>query len=120
MQLAKPRSRGRSSNRDAQRAVGDQCRKRKEMKSALFVWGGWPGHEPRQCVDLFAPFLWEQGYNVEISDTLDVYLDEAKMNALSLIVHIWTMCTITKEHEHEMLEAVNSDVDIDGKHVALS
>src|SRR5436853_7774353 len=101
MQLAKPRRRGRSSNRDAQRAVGDQCRKRKEMKSALFVWGGWPGHEPRQCVDLFAPFLREQGYNVKISDTLDVYLDDAKMHAISLIDTICSMATITREHDHE-------------------
>ena len=22
----------------------------------FFVWGGWEGHEPRQCVDIFAPF----------------------------------------------------------------
>ncbi|MCK7528398.1 MAG: hypothetical protein MZV64_67950 [Ignavibacteriales bacterium] len=26
-------------------------------KSALVVWGGWEGHEPKQCVDLFAPWL---------------------------------------------------------------
>ena len=56
------------------------------VKKALMVWGGWPGHEPKQCVDIFAPWLREQGYEVEISDTLDVYLDEAKMMALSVIV----------------------------------
>lgn len=90
------------------------------MKSALFVWGGWPGHEPRQCVDLFAPFLREQGYNVEIADTLDVYLDEAKMHALSLIVPIWTMGTITREQEHGLLEAVKSGVGIAGWHGGMS
>ena len=25
-------------------------------KKALMVWGGWSGHEPQQCVDMFAPF----------------------------------------------------------------
>ena len=42
------------------------------MKKALFVWGGWDGHEPRQCTDIFAPIMEKEGYDVEISDTLDV------------------------------------------------
>ena len=46
-------------------------------KKALFVWGGWEGHEPKQCVDIFAPWLQEQGFEVEISHTLDSYLDAA-------------------------------------------
>ncbi|NQT08361.1 ThuA domain-containing protein, partial [Candidatus Bathyarchaeota archaeon] len=45
------------------------------MKSALMVWGGWEGHEPKQCVDVFEPYLTEQGYDVEVSDTLEVYTD---------------------------------------------
>ena len=64
-------------------------------KKALMVWGGWDGHEPKQCVDIFAPYLREQGYDLEISDTLDAYLDSEKMQNLSLIVPIWTMGTIT-------------------------
>ena len=63
------------------------------MKKALMVWGGWPGHEPKQCVDVFAPFLEGQGYDVEVYDTLDAYLDEAKMRALDLIVPVWTQGT---------------------------
>ena len=27
------------------------------MKKALMAWGGWDGHEPKQCVDVFAPLL---------------------------------------------------------------
>ena len=27
------------------------------MKKALMVWGGWEGHEPKQCVEIFAPLL---------------------------------------------------------------
>ena len=55
------------------------------MKKALMVWGGWDGHEPKQCVEIFAPFLKEKGYEVEISDTLDIYLNKEKMNSLNLI-----------------------------------
>jgi hypothetical protein len=85
-------------------------------KKALMVWGGWDGHEPKQCVDIFAPYLREQGYDVEISDTLDVYLDSAKMSALSLIVPVWTMGQITREQEAGLLEAVKSGVGIAGWH----
>ena len=89
------------------------------MKSALFVWGGWDGHEPRQCVDIFAPFLQNQGYAVEISDTLDAYLDAAKMKSLSLIVQAWTMGAITNEQEKGLMEAVESGVGLAGWHGGL-
>jgi type 1 glutamine amidotransferase len=85
-------------------------------KKALMVWGGWDGHEPKQCVDIFAPYLREQGYEVEISDTLDVYLDTAKLQALSLIVPVWTMGTITREQEAGLLAVVKDGVGIAGWH----
>ncbi len=31
---------------------------------------------PKQCVDIFAPFLRSKGYDVTVSDTLDVYLNK--------------------------------------------
>jgi type 1 glutamine amidotransferase len=89
-------------------------------KKALFVWGGWEGHEPKKGVDLFAPFLEQQGYEVEISDTLDTYLDKEKMSALSLVVPVWTMGTITKEQSQGLLEAVKSGVGIAGWHGCMA
>jgi type 1 glutamine amidotransferase len=90
------------------------------MKSALLVWGGWEGHEPEKGAALFAPFLREQGYDVEVSDTLDAYLDEAKMQQLDLIVPIWTMGTITPEQEQGLLRAVQSGVGIAGWHGSMA
>jgi type 1 glutamine amidotransferase len=90
------------------------------MKSALFVWGGWEGHEPKQCVDIFAPILREQDYKVEISDTLDVYLDKEKLLSQSLIVQVWTMDTITAEQEAGLLEAVKSGVGFAGWHGGIA
>jgi len=86
------------------------------MKSALFVWGGWEGHEPRQCVDIFAPLLREQGYAVEISDTLDSYLDREKMNSLDLLIQVWTMGTITDAQVKGLLEAIEGGVGFAGWH----
>ncbi len=46
------------------------------MKKALICWGGWDGHEPEKCANIFAPILREKGFDVEVSDTLDSYLNE--------------------------------------------
>ena len=51
------------------------------MRRALMVWGGWDGHEPKQCVERFAPFLTKQGFDVVVSDTLDSYTDAALMQS---------------------------------------
>jgi type 1 glutamine amidotransferase len=86
------------------------------VKSALIVWGGWEGHEPKQCVDVHAPFLEEQGYQVEIADTLDAYLDAEKMRSLDLVVPVWTTGTIERDQEQGLLDAVASGVGIAGWH----
>ena len=86
------------------------------MKKALIVWGGWEGHEPKQCADIFAPVLQAKGFEVEVSDTLDAYLDKEKMEPSSLIVPVWTMGTITREQEDGLLEAVQGGVGIAGWH----
>jgi type 1 glutamine amidotransferase len=90
------------------------------MKSALFVWGGWDGHEPKQCVDIFAPWLAEQGYRVQISDTLDAYLDTAQMQALDLIVQVVTMSAISPEQEKGLLEIIRSGVGYAGWHGGMA
>lgn len=80
------------------------------------VWGGWDGHEPKQCVDIFEPFLREQGYDVRVCDNLDVYLEKEYMESLSLVVPVWTMGSITGEQEGGLLNAVRSGVGIAGWH----
>lgn len=80
------------------------------------VWGGWEGHEPQKCVEIFAPFLREHGFHVDISNTLDAYLDSAKMKSYSLVVPVWTMGTITAEQENGLLGAIEAGVGIAGWH----
>lgn len=86
------------------------------MKSALMVWGGWDGHEPKQCVDVFAAFLEGQGFAVEVSDSLDSFLDAGRMSGLSLVVPCWTMGRIKPEQEKGLLDAVRGGVGIAGWH----
>lgn len=91
-----------------------------QKKRALFVWGGWEGHEPKKCVDIFAPWLAEQGFDVEISDTLDSYLDKEKMNSLDLIVQAYTMAQITPAQEQGLMAAVRNGVGLAGWHGGLA
>ena len=86
------------------------------MKRALMTWGGWEGHEPKGCVDVLAPVLEANGFEVEIHDSLDVFLDRDKMHGLSLIVPVWSMARITREQERELLDSVGSGVGIAGWH----
>ena len=90
------------------------------MKHALIVQGGWQGHQPRECADLFAPILREAGYEVTVSDTLDTYLNTELMRSLDLVVPIWTMATITKEQEKGLLDAIASGVGVAGWHGGMA
>ncbi|MBV9791788.1 MAG: ThuA domain-containing protein [Chloroflexi bacterium] len=90
------------------------------MKSALIVWGGWEGHQPQQSAELFAGILRDEGYNVQLSDTLDAYLDASRLHALSLIVPVWTMGALTKEQERGLLDAVASGVGLAGWHGCMA
>lgn len=89
-------------------------------KSALFVWGGWEGHEPQLGTELFSGILRDAGFEVEISDTLDAYLDAEKLAKLDLIVPVWTMGTITNEQEAGLLAAVRNGVNIAGWHGSMA
>ncbi|MCP4726040.1 MAG: ThuA domain-containing protein [bacterium] len=101
----------------AKSGFGDIIKSKK--KSALIVWGGWEGHEPKQCVDIFVPWLESQDFDVEVSNTLDTYLDEEKMRSQDLIVQAVTMSSITSEQQKGLLDAVRSGVGIAGWHGGL-
>ena len=83
---------------------------------ALIVHGGWDGHEPDQVSQILAKALTDNGFDVERSDTLDVYEDRAKMAALDLVVPIWTMGEISNEQWAGLNEAIQSGVGIAGQH----
>lgn len=85
-------------------------------KKALLVRGGWDGHEPIQVSEVFKKVLEKNNFEVEISDTLDAFLDVEKLKSLDLIVPIWTMGNITNEQVKPVLEAVASGVGIAGCH----
>lgn len=86
------------------------------MKKAVMVWGGWDGHEPKQCVDIFEPWLKSKGYDVLVSDDPETFADAELMKSMNLIVPVYTQGEITREQETGLLEAVKSGVGIAGWH----
>jgi len=86
------------------------------LKKALFVWGGWDGHEPKQCTEKVSKELAKRGFEVIISDTLDSYLDQELMSSLDLIVQCWTMGEISTEQWQALDKAVKSGIGFGGWH----
>jgi type 1 glutamine amidotransferase len=86
------------------------------QRKGLVVWGGWDGHQPREVAEIFRRVLVEEGFSVEVSDTLDAFLDQSKLMSLSLIVPVWTMGKITDQQAKPVFEAVKSGVGIAGCH----
>lgn len=85
-------------------------------RSALIVWGGWDGHEPENVANLFASILSGEGFDVEVSNTLDSFLDAERLRSLHLIVPVWTMGQISAEQCGGVLAAVESGVGLAGCH----
>jgi len=91
-------------------------RESRNGKKALVVYGGWEGHTPKECKDLFVPILKEKGFDVVVSDTLDAYCDAELMQSLQLIVPIWTMGEIKGEQAKGLLDTVAAGCGIGGWH----
>lgn len=89
-------------------------------KKSLMVWGGWEGHEPKQCVDIFAPLIEEAGFAVEIETSLDVYTDTDRMATYDIITQVFTMSTITPEQEKGLLDTVEAGTGFAGWHGGMA
>ncbi|ANY67816.1 hypothetical protein BBD42_16070 [Paenibacillus sp. BIHB 4019] len=83
---------------------------------ALIVWGGWDGHQPKEVAAIFEAVLAGEGFEVEVSDTLEAFEDGEKLKALDLIVPVWTMGAITGDQLKNVSEAVQSGVGLAGCH----
>ena len=82
----------------------------------LIIYGGWDGHFPKECVEVFAPLLRDEGFDVTLSDTLDSLADADKLRTLSLIVPCWTCGELSPEQSEGLRDAVLSGVGLAGWH----
>ncbi len=90
-------------------------------KKVLMVYGGWPGHDPKETTHLFAGLLEEAGIDVALSETLDSFLDEELMASVDMVTPINTMSSITNEQESGLLNAVRErGVNVGGWHGGMA
>lgn len=90
------------------------------MKRFLMVWGGWEGHEPLQCVQIFAPLMEAAGFTVDIVNSLEIYSDVDRLRTYNVITQVYTMSTITPEQERGLLDAIESGVGFAGWHGGMA
>lgn len=88
-------------------------------RRALVVRGGWQGHSPVETTDLFIPFLHEQGFDVHVEDSLEVYADETFMRTVDLIVQCWSIGEILADEMHGLRVAVENGAGLAGWHGGL-
>ncbi|MGW8430667.1 ThuA domain-containing protein [Curtobacterium citreum] len=89
-------------------------------KKALVVRGGWDGHMPVETTDLFVPFLRDNGFDVQVSDSTAVYADESVMADVDLIVQVVTMSTIADDEFAGLQKAVLGGAGLAGWHGGIA
>jgi len=85
-------------------------------KKVLYVYGGWAGHQPKECRDVFVPWLKSAGAEVFEYENLSCYKDSVLMSKIDLIIQSWTMGNIDQEEEKGLMGAVKRGVGIAGWH----
>jgi type 1 glutamine amidotransferase len=85
------------------------------MRTALIVYGGWEGHDPEACAQIYRRWLHEDGFTVRMETETKAFADPA-IHDLSLIVPIYTMSKIEKDEVANLTKAVEGGVGIAGHH----
>lgn len=98
----------------------DTNRRETVMQKALIVKGGWDGHRPQECADLFGNWMRGSGFTVSVSDTLDSYADPDQMTGIAVILQIWTMGSMSAEQQQGLLSAVEAGTGFAGFHGGAS
>jgi len=89
-------------------------------RRALVVRGGWEGHAPVEATDAFLPFLREQGFDVSVEDSPQVYADADQMAATDLVLQCVTMSEISKEALAGLMGAVEAGTGLGGWHGGIA
>jgi type 1 glutamine amidotransferase len=98
------------------RIVGNTDKDNAMTLRALVVRGGWDGHQPVPCTELFVGFLREHGFEVTVAETLDVYAEPTTMDGLDLVVQCWTSGRLTEDQERGLLDCVRGGAGFAGWH----
>jgi type 1 glutamine amidotransferase len=85
-------------------------------RRALVVRGGWEGHDPVGCTEVFIPGLAEAGFEVSVGEDLSVYDDAEALATTDLVVHCWSGGELSASQEAHLVEAVEAGTGFAGWH----
>ena len=86
------------------------------MKRALFLVGGWDGHQPELVSKRFGMLLEKAGFDVWYAHDHSCLNDLAALMELDLIFACWTMGEIEEQHSKNVTAAVGAGVGLAGCH----
>jgi type 1 glutamine amidotransferase len=89
-------------------------------RKALVVRGGWEGHAPVEATELFLPFLRDNGYDVRIEESPEVYADADVLGATDLVVQSVTMSKIEGPQLEGLRTAVAAGTGLVGWHGGIA
>lgn len=89
-------------------------------RRALIVRGGWDGHHPVAATDMFRPFLAENGFDVRVEESNEVYADAAAMAETDLVVQAVTMSSISDAALTGLRAAVEAGTGLAGWHGGIA
>ena len=89
------------------------------MRSALIVWGGWNGHDPEECAAIYRRWLHEDGFSVRVETDTAAFGDPG-IGEFSLIVPIFTMSKIERDHAVNLAKAIENGTGMGGHHGGMS
>lgn len=89
-------------------------------RRALVVRGGWEGHQPVAATDLFIPFLEENGFEVTVEGSNEVYADDDVMGRTDLVLQSVTMSEISREALEGLRAAVRRGTGLAGWHGGIA
>ncbi len=85
-------------------------------KTALIISGGWEGHHPLECGQLFQEALTAAGLEVRHETSLEILEDQTLLDSLDLICPNWTMGKLTETQSKNLRESVQAGTGLGGFH----
>ncbi|MCP8999801.1 ThuA domain-containing protein [Pseudarthrobacter sp. RMG13] len=91
-----------------------------DKKTALVVRGGWDGHQPIEATELFIPYLKDNGFDVRVEESPNIYADADYLAGVDLIMQCMTMSTIEKDEFEGLRAAVENGTGLAGWHGGIA
>ena len=89
------------------------------MNDVLIVWGGLELHQPRECSEIVAKMLREDGLSVDITADYGAFAEPA-IRERKLVIPNITGDTLDRASEKNLISAVRGGVGLGGHHGALA